>query len=144
MLLPISTADTFRAGAYGSNVTAVLLPKVERDALSRVPRDPADEFCQAMQAQVRGTCGSLIDFQFSKHGVLTSFYEKTDYYRTLIEWRAGDEGIGHLDQHFFPLTTRHTSPPRIVLAARRPGVTRAEALNRWTDAYDHEIGRAHV
>ncbi len=30
-----------------------------------------------------------------------SYYLQPDYYRTLVEWRTDDPGIGHLDQHYF-------------------------------------------
>lgn len=134
-----TTADTFKAGAYGANILGVQnTASAKLDALSKVPQDVSVNYCQAMQSQVRGTCGPLIDFQYKPAaGLLLGYLEQPGYYRNLTEWRADDPGIGHLDNHFFALTIDHTTPAHTILAAAAPGLTRADALNRWTDAYDH-------
>ncbi|MHB9024664.1 MAG: hypothetical protein ACYC7E_10900 [Armatimonadota bacterium] len=102
-----------------------------------IPSDPTMGFILPIQAQLRGAGGSLVDVQYKDDGILLCYYEQADYYRSLIEWRTDDPGIGHLDHHYFPLTQAYTTPPKTIIATRVPGLTRAQALNRWTDAWEY-------
>ena len=110
------------------------------DVFHDYANDPNDEYVLPIQAQLRGAGGALFDTQYKSDGILFCYYAQPDYYRTLVEWRPGNAGIGHLDQHFFPLTPGYVTPPKFVLAARTSGLTRTEALNRWTDAHDYVSG----
>jgi len=102
-----------------------------------IPADPSLGFSLPIQAQLRGAGGAVADVQFKGDALLIGYYDQADYYRNLIEWRTDDPGIGHLDHHYFPLTRNYTVPAKTILAARVPGMTRIDALNRWTDAIEH-------
>ncbi|HAU36169.1 MAG TPA: hypothetical protein DCX07_00445 [Phycisphaerales bacterium] len=121
-----SSAESFLPGA-GNDATTV----------PDVPADPSMGFILPIQAQLRGAGGALVDVQYKGQGILICYYEQADYYRTLIEWRPDDVGIGHLDHHFFPLTRSYITPAKTILAAKSPDLTHADALNRWTDAWEH-------
>lgn len=125
-----TSAETFEKGSTNN-----------ADVFHDYANDPNDEYVLPIQAQLRGAGGALFDTQYKGDGLLFCFYPEADYYRTLVEWRPqqgdGVAGIGHLDQHFFPRTQDHVTPAKFVLAARTAGLTRTEALNRWTDVYDH-------
>ena len=122
---PYSTAESFRP--HSSN-NATTVPDI--------PCDPSLGFILPIQAQLRGAGGALIDAQYSRDAILFGFIEQSGYYRTLVEWRPDDPGIGHLDHHFFPLTRHYTTAAKTILAARTPGITRTDALNRWTDVWE--------
>lgn len=112
-----TSAETF---AKGSSNNA--------DVFHDYANDPYDAYILPIQAQLRGAGGALIDTQYKDDGILFCFYNQPDYYRTLVEWRPENAGIGHLDQHFFPKTPDYVTPPKFVLAARTAGLTRTEAL----------------
>ena len=114
------------------------IPKSSNSATTvpDIPSDPSLGFILPIQAQLRGAGGALIDAQYTDTAILFGFFAQSGYYRTLLEWRTDDPGIGHLDHHFFPLTKQHTTAAKTILAARLPRVTRAEALNRWTDLWE--------
>ena len=107
------------------------------DVFHDYANDPNDEYVLPIQAQLRGAGGALFDTQYKGDGLLFCYYADADYYRTLVEWRPENIGIGHLDQHFFAKTQDYVTPAKFILAGRATGLTRTEALNRWTDAYDH-------
>jgi hypothetical protein len=115
------------------------IPKLRNHATTvpDVPSDPSMGFILPIQAQLRGAGGSLVDVQYKHDDILLCFFEQADYYRTLIEWRKDDPGIGHLDQHFFPLTNCYTTPAKTIVAARLKDLTHTQAINHWTDAWDH-------
>lgn len=102
-----------------------------------IPTDPSLGLILPIQAQLRGAGGAVVDVQFKGEDLAICYYNQADYYRTVIEWRTNDPGIGHLDHHYFPLTKSYTTPAKTILAARVPGMTRIDALNRWTDAWEH-------
>ncbi len=131
-------ATLSRQGAVYSTAES-FIPKASNSATTvpSIPADPSLGYILPLQAQLRGAGGALIDAHYSDSAILFGYFEQPGYYRTLIEWRPGDVGIGHLDHHYFPLTCQHTTAPKTILAAPLPGLTRAEALNRWTDLWEH-------
>lgn len=115
------------------------MPKVKNNitTVPDMPADPSLGYILPIQAQVRGAGGSLIDAQYTDQAMVFGYFQQTGYYRTLIEWRTGDPGIGHLDHHFFELTKKHTTVPKFILAEGIPNITRTQAINRWTDVWEH-------
>lgn len=121
-----TSAETF---AKGSSNNADVIPDV--------PTDPAMGYIIPIQAQLRGAGGAIVDVQYKGDDVLLCYYETPEYYRTVVEWRPEDPGIGHIDHHFFSLTTSYAMPKKTVLAAKVRGLKRAGAINLWTDAWEH-------
>ena len=117
-----TSAETFEKGSSNS-----------ADVFHDYANDPNDEYILPIQAQLRGAGGALIDTQFKDDGILFCFYLQPGYYRTLVEWRTENAGIGHIDHHYFAKTQQHTTPAKFIFAARAAGLTRTGALNRWTD-----------
>ncbi|MGI4789354.1 MAG: hypothetical protein ACRYFS_10960 [Janthinobacterium lividum] len=120
-----TSAETFEKGSSNN-----------ADVFHDYANDPNDEYILPIQAQLRGAGGALFDTQYGAEGLLFCYYAEADYYRTLVEWQPKNIGIGHLDQHFFPKTQDYLTPAKYILAAATPGLTRIDALNFWTDAYD--------
>lgn len=131
----------FRVSRQGPAYTTAeaFVPKTANHmtTVPQAPGDPSWGYILPIQAQVRGAGGALVDVQFRDDALLIGYLEQSGYYRTLVEWRPENPGIGQLEHHFFPLTTRHVTAAKTILAARAPGLTRVQALNRWTDAWEH-------
>ncbi|HEY3378932.1 MAG TPA: hypothetical protein VGL77_15710 [Armatimonadota bacterium] len=121
-----TSGETFRRNTEG-----------RADVVPDIPLDPSLGYIIPIQAQLRGAAGSFIDVQYKQDDLLLCYYAQADYYRTLVEWRTDDPGIGHLDHHFFPLTQAYVTPAKTILAAHVPGLTQAQMLNRWTDCWEH-------
>jgi hypothetical protein len=111
--------------------------EVRADVVPNIPLDPSLGYVLPIQAQMRGAGGALLDVQYKSDDLLLCYYAQADYYRTLVEWRPDDPGIGHMDHHFFPLTEQYTTPAKTILAAHVPGLSHAQMLNRWTDGWEY-------
>ncbi len=123
------SSETFEKGSSNSS-----------DVFHDTANDPNERYVIPIQAQLRGAGGTLVDFQWNDEGVLIGFLPEPNYYRSLVEWRPEQSGIGHLDGHYFSLTKHHRTFPKFIVAARAEGLSRVEALNRWTDAHEHVAG----
>lgn len=120
------SSETFEKGSSNSS-----------DVFHDTANDPNERFVIPIQAQLRGAGGTLVDFQWNDQGVLIGFLPEPNYYRSLVEWRPEENGIGFVDGHYFPLTKGYRTSPKFILAARVEGLSRVQALNRWTDAHQH-------
>lgn len=87
----------------------------------------------------RGGGVNWIDYQYRPDVALAMFYERMEAVRSVQEIFPGDSHVSHTDCLYFPLTSTHTTVPKLHLAlvTRSDPLAEHESRTRWQEMDDH-------